>query len=306
MVHKLTELFLEVIEMNINNVDAIVLLYRAMFFSEKVVNYILENNYLGIFIEQYEKIINQILREFDNTERSTFVSETLRSYFYGGSDFYSNLSKHAQAIGNLHPFELNSGNNLNIPEEDFDTNTPNVNVMHTPHDPLAGQAGTNNPNSEQSSFYLPQGAAVNYGSSTKSVKIPILNLPASFNDGNVNTVSRSTRRADPYKSFSTNSNRLSNYGVGSSSIDYGAKDSTFQKQINENNISILENENSYMYEENLNKTGVYQSAQEKMKHLANQLGEFCLTIDLGCLLAQNRKLQLDRVAKVAVYQGNKL
>jgi len=310
MVHKVTEFFLEVIEMNIHNVDTIILFYRVIFFSEKVVNYVLENNYLGIFIEQYEKIINHILKDFDNSERSVFINDTLRSYFHGGSDFYTNLVKHIQTIGT--PAQLELPNNIpNIPnlshvnqEEDFDNRgtffPPPANLEQVQNDGLP-QGGTNNPNSEQSSFYLPTGNTTNHGSQSKSVKIPILNLPASFND-NVNTISRSTRRGDPYKSFSTNSNRLSNYGIGSNSIDFGAKDTTFQKNINENNMSILDNEHSYIYDDPL-KVGVFHSAQDKMKFLANQLGEYCLTIDLGCLLAQKRKLQLDQVAHVAVFQG---
>lgn len=32
------------------------------------------------------------------------------------------------------------------------------------------------------------------------------------------------------------------------------------------------------------------------------LGEYCLTVDLGCLLAQKRKHQLDQVAKIAVFE----
>lgn len=308
---KVTELFLEVIETNVNNVDTIILFYRIMFFSEKVVNYVLENNYLGIFIEQYEKIINQILHEFESSERSIFINETLRSYFYGGTDFITNLNKHIQAIGASTQIELPS-NIPNYPntsqihqDEDFNSRGPYfpqaANLEQIQNDALNNPVGTNNPNSEQSSFYLPTGNTTNHASQSKSVKIPILNLPASFND-NANTISRSTRRADPYKSFSTNSNRISNYGIGSASMDYGAKDTTFQKNMNENNMSILDNENSYFYDDPL-KVGIYQSAQDRMKSLANQLGEYCLTIDLGCLLAQKRKLQLDQVAHVAVFQG---
>jgi len=306
MVHKVTEFFLEVIEMNIHNVDTIILFYRVIFFSEKVINYVLENNYLGIFIEQYEKIINYILRDFDNSDRSVFINDTLRSYFHGGSDFYSNLVKHIQTTGA--PPQLEMPNNIpNIPnishinqEEDFGDKgpfyAPPANLEQVQNDGLNAQGGTNNPNSEQSSFYLPTGNTTNHGSQSKSVKIPILNLPANFNE-NVNTISRSSRRGDPYKSFSTYSNRLS-YGFGSNSIDYGAKDTTFQKNNNENNMSILDNEHSYIYDDPL-KIGVFHTAQEKMKYLANQLGEYCLTIDLGCLLAQKRKLQLDQVAHVA-------
>lgn len=55
------------------------------------------------------------------------------------------------------------------------------------------------------------------GKNMKAPKIPPLNLPQTSGE-NVGTLTRSTRRADPFKSFSTNSNRFSN------SIDSGFKD----------------------------------------------------------------------------------
>ncbi len=91
------------------------------------------------------------------------------------------------------------------------------------------------------------------GRPTKGLKIPTLNLHATFNE-NMGTVSRSTRRADPYRSYTTNSNRLSNY-AGSTSIDFG-KDNTVHKP-NENNISILDNENSYLFEPDNLRVGGY-------------------------------------------------
>ena len=301
MVQKVTELFLEVIEANINNVDTIILLYRIMFFSEKTVTYILENNYLGILVEQYEKIINQAIREFDNPERSSFVNETLRDYFYGGSDFYVNLTKHTQAIGNFNAFDIVS-NNL---EDDFEphrnNSIPAANFDQIQSEGIGNQMGTNNPNSEQSSFYLPPGNNMNFSSQGSLMKLPIKNFASSFHE-NMNIASRSNRRADAYKSVNTNSNRPSQYRLGSSSADSGGKENPFQK--NENNISIVEND-SYVQDGNL-KMRVYRSAKETMKSLANQLGEYCLSIDLGCLLAQKRKLQLDQVAKVAVFQGKLL
>ena len=139
---------------------------------------------------------------------------------------------------------------------------------------------------------------------SKSIKIPILNLPTALIE-NAATISRSTRRAgDPYKSFTTNSNRFSNNGIGSSSIDSAIKEGPYNFNNNGHNISNYDADNSYIYEDNNYKVVSYVSAQEKMKTLANQLGEYCLTIDLGCLLAQKRKLQLDQVASMTIFQGN--
>lgn len=134
----------------------------------------------------------------------------------------------------------------------------------------------------------------------KKVKIPPLNIPSSNSENNNNnnfgTITRSTRRADPFKSFSTNSNRFSN------SIDSGFKSKALApKNANENNLSLLENDNSYFYEDKDDKLLKNASPMEKMKELARSLGEYNLTIDLGQLLALKRKVQLDQVAKIASF-----
>lgn len=86
-------------------------------------------------------------------------------------------------------------------------------------------------------------------------------MPAAFNE-NLGTVSRSTRRAEPYKSFTTNSNRVSNYGgggggFGSISIDYGVKDSIIHKNEPVANMSMLEHETSYLYDAENLRVGSY-------------------------------------------------
>lgn len=128
---------------------------------------------------------------------------------------------------------------------------------------------------------------------TKVPKIPPLNLPQNNNE-NAGTLTRSTRRADPFKSFSTNSNRFSN------SIDSGFKDqqqlanlghrhvpaqSSLPKSINENNYSLRDGDNSYFFEDKDEKSNKNASPLQKMAQIAQTLGEYNLTIDLGCLLA---------------------
>ena len=106
-------------------------------------------------------------------------------------------------------------------------------------------------------------------------------------------------------------NRISNYNI-SNSIDSGVKEwggkmghfkSCFHE--NNNNNSLYDPDNSVMNcdEQHIGwrLTGE-QKAQDQMKSLAGQLGEYFLTVDLGCLLAQKRKRQLDQVAKMAVFE----
>ena len=91
-------------------------------------------------------------------------------------------------------------------------------------------------------------------------KVPLLNLPPSSTSEGFATLTRSTRR-DPFKSFSTNSNR--------NSIDSGLlRDRNFPlKNVPENNMSILDIDNSYFYDEKDEKMTKI-SPIEKMKDLA--------------------------------------
>lgn len=122
--------------------------------------------------------------------------------------------------------------------------------------------------------------------SRKNFKIPLLQIPTNITE-NCPVISRSTRRADPYKSFSTTSNRFSN------SIDLAAKNAEglmgrsgyINKNLaQDNNISIMDNENSLFFDDNMpssnmglplnsGKNSNELSSSEKMKILANQLGK---------------------------------
>ena len=57
--------------------------------------------------------------------------------------------------------------------------------------------------------------------------------------------------------------------------------------LENNNLSILDGDNSYLYEEDKYKN--IQTPTDKMRELARCLGENNLTVDLSCLLDQKRK-----------------
>ncbi|KAL4475130.1 hypothetical protein ABPG74_001826 [Tetrahymena malaccensis] len=198
----------------------------------------------------------------------------------------------------------NNSNELTLTEQNENSSEINKNLNNQLQANSSIPINSNNPNlsnqnsSEQSSFMF-------NSKNSKAPKIPPLNLPQT-NSENIGTLTRSTRRADPFKSFSTNSNRFSN------SIDSGFKDQqnnfaqrqavSFPKSINENNYSMIDGDNSYFFDDKDEKAIKSMSAMQKMSEIAQNLGEYNLTIDLGCLLAQRRKFQLDQVAKIAVFQ----
>ena len=309
MLEKITDLFLEHFETHLTCFDSLSVFFKLCYFSEKIAIYLKSYGLLGVFIEQFEKLIVQVLREHENSERQQFMNEALRNSFQDYKDFYLNLNKYIQNINSQPNNEI-----LLINKEQAQETIDNNQIHQIDQGIIEPHNHPTIAGSEQSSFSIPNNVNNNRNSLgginstihalSKSIKIPILNLPSALTE-NITTISRSTRRAgDPYKSFTTNSNRFSNNGIGSSSIDSAIKEGPYNFNHNEHNISYYDAENSYLYEDNNYKLVSYVSAQDKMKTLANQLGEYCLTIDLGCLLAQKRKLQLDQVASMTIFQGN--
>lgn len=250
-----------------------------------------------------------MLKNYENPERLAILNESLN----GGqnSDFQNNMKKLLmnlnspsetpknliESFQNLNMFSPNSGGDqikpvntineienivsnqmINNSERELQNARSPVkvathpeNLMNTSINNLASRNQEGNPANLQK----------------KNFKIPLLQIPTNITE-NCPVVSRSTRRADPYKSFSTTSNRFSN------SIDLAAKnlEGTIGKTgyINknmgqENNISIMDNENSLFFEDNTPAIGVGialnsgknsndLSSTEKMRILAGQLGNF--------------------------------
>lgn len=124
----------------------------------------------------------------------------------------------------------------------------------------------------------------------KTFKIPLLQIPTNITE-NCPVISRSTRRADPYKSFSTTSNRFSNSIdlAGKNPDNLGKAGYINKNSGQDNNISIMDNENSLFFEDNMpatcmglnsGKNSNEISSSEKMKILANQLGNLFFIISL--------------------------
>lgn len=330
MAERITELYLDHFENQPTDSDALSIFFKICYFSEKMINHLRAKNYVGIFVEHFEKLSYTLIRETESSERTSFMNTSLKNYFGYSSDFYSNLNRYVQSLNMNSPLLMmnplavpsdnpitNAENMMGSPDEEeiskspISRHTQNRPGFDTEHQ-QGNHANVNQPGSEQSSFSiypgnpsqqggLPLGSIGGMNTHGKGIKVPALNLPTSINE-NANTISRSTRRADPYKSISTNSNRFSTTGLGSTSLDIGPKDLNARAN-NENNISLYDAENSYFYEDNNFKIISYISAQDKMKSLANQLGEYCLTVDLGCMLAHKRKVQLDQVANMTIFQG---
>jgi len=300
MLPRITELFFKALQANIDNINVMTLFYKLLFFSEKLVQYIQKNNYIGTIIEIYENLVSEISRESEDSKRTKFINQNQQKYFYGGSDFYSNLQSHLQQVTSSRQLEgqpmIQSFTNRET-EERFGEHRQSIPISNFEHfqiDPILTQVWTNNPNSEQSSFYLSTGNITTH-SLHKGIKIPILCFPSSFND-KPNSVSRSTRRIESSKS------QANNFGFGASSKDGELKD-VISGAKNDDSLTDDNQHNSHMFD-NFAKVGTFQTKQEEMKSLASQLGEYCLIMDLGCILAQKRKLQLDKAAHMTVLQGN--
>ena len=280
--------------------------YKIVFYSSSLQAYLKKEGQLPSFIDYFEKIVLKMLKNYENPERFAVLNESLN----GGqnSDFQVNMKKLLlnlnspsqtpknliESFQNLNLFSPNSGyepmrhataNNMEIEnmvsnpiinnsERDFQQARSPIKIPSQPEN-LMNNSKINNEPHNPSNFQK------------KNFKIPLLQIPTNITE-NCPVVSRSTRRADPYKSFSTTSNRFSN------SIDLAGKnlEGTMGKvgyisknMAQENNISIMDNENSMFFEDtpaigtglalNSGKTNELSST-EKMRLLANQLGIFSI------------------------------
>ncbi|CAD8058754.1 unnamed protein product [Paramecium primaurelia] len=110
----------------------------------------------------------------------------------------------------------------------------------------------------------------------KNFKIPPLKLPQNSLEI-IGVMTRSTRRADPFKSYSTCSNRFSH------SIDSAIKFTSGSQAIH-----IEEDQSSKL------------NAKEKLQNLAQLLGSYCLTQDLSYLLLKQRRQQLESLKRLGI------
>ena len=254
-----------------------------------------------------------MLKNYENPERFAVLNESLN----GGqnSDFQMNMKKLLlnlnspsqtpknliESFQHLNIFSPNSGSD---PTKQINTTNNNFEMENIISNPVMN-------NSEREINHLrsplkipshPENLMIssnNFGSKTlnetnpsnfqkKNFKIPLLQIPPNITE-NCPVVSRSTRRADPYKSFSTTSNRFSNsIDLAGKNLENMGKGGYITKNLaQENNISIMDNENSMFFEDppitgmglalNSGKNSNELSSSEKMRVLANQLGTFKLS-----------------------------
>lgn len=143
------------------------------------------------------------------------------------------------------------------------------------------------------------------------IKINPLKLPI-FNEDGFRIISRSSRRNDQPQAMSHNSvsnrNPIGN-APGTISVDSSAKGPRrHSHQYSEAGMSHLDENESLIFEKNVvpDFCKKYKSASDTMRSLARKMGEYFLSIDLGCLLEQKRKQQMDDVAKFSGQEDGEL
>jgi hypothetical protein len=129
------------------------------------------------------------------------------------------------------------------------------------------------------------------------VTVPILNLSiATQAEAQPAVVSRSTRRNEMLnKSSVSTSNRAPQGEVSGVSREPSIRgDRRVSLGVPDSNLSYLD----YGEAPQPPKAQPTESAREQLGVLARKMGEYFLSIDLGCLLENKRKSQLDEVAKL--------
>mmetsp|Transcript_10661 Transcript_10661/g.20673 ORF Transcript_10661/g.20673 Transcript_10661/m.20673 type:complete len:1973 (-) Transcript_10661:893-6811(-) len=130
--------------------------------------------------------------------------------------------------------------------------------------------------------------------------VPLLNLQPNLNES-----FHSSRRGEQSRSVSGRSGqfsaRSSSWGEALSPLTA----SRLGKEVKPNTSQAIDFETSFIAEESTNLND-YMTANEKLKQLATELGEACLTADLTALIAHKRDNELEKVAKATVIPSAKL
>ena len=277
-----------------------------------------KENYLPYFIELFERTVLSMLKNHENPERYSLLLENYKSsqnqallqnknpniniaITSRNSEFqnnlcrflsnlnsplqtpktimesFSNLTIFSPASSDMHNQELFDNNNYNNIDSDKELNSmkspSKVSSLLEVNLENKSPLNLNNLNLESNSTKNTNKQIEN----KKNLKIPLLHIPTNITE-NYPVISRSTRRADPYKSLSSHSNRFGN------SVEYAKNESKIYKNSGDNNFSLMEDGNSLIFDENYNNSGIRGlainsgknvnelTANEKMKLLANQLG----------------------------------
>jgi serine/threonine protein kinase len=130
--------------------------------------------------------------------------------------------------------------------------------------------------------------------------VPLLNLQPNLNES-----FRSSRRGDPSRSVSGRSAQFSPKSGSWGEVMSPMTASRLGKETKTNISQIIDFETSFIAEESSNLND-YMTASEKLRNLATELGEACLTADLTALIAHKRDNELEKVAKATVIPSAKL
>lgn len=248
----------------------------------------------SLLLENYKSAQNQALLQSNNPNINIAITSRNSEFQNNLCRFLSNLNSPLQtpktimesfnnltifspASSDMHNQDLFDNNNYNNIDSDKELNSmispSKVSSLLEVNLENKSPLDLNNLNLESNSTKNANKPIEN----KKNLKIPLLHIPTNITE-NYPVISRSTRRADPYKSLSSNSNRFGN------SVDYAKNESKIYKNSGDNNFSLMEDGNSLIFDENYNNSGIRGlainsgknvnelTANEKMKLLANQLG----------------------------------
>ena len=149
-----------------------------------------------------------------------------------------------------------------------------------------------------------EGSIQKKGSGAIHPNVPLLKLPISIHkDSNPTIISRSTRRNELMnKSSVSTSNRINNQLSNENNHMSREPSVRAERRIshsNEANMSYLDDGDGQVSQPTtfVNRN-LAIAGRDNMNELARKMGEYFLSIDLGCLLENKRKNQLDEVAKL--------
>ena len=302
---RVVEIFLNHIERHPTCTDTLAILYKWLHFSPPTLK-LFREKFVSATITIFERRVREVVRKLNDPAKREEVWGIYKKSITETQTFQDNLDDY---LRRAFPMVLSSDRMGDQILEDEINGYPK---------------GTGNRNSSEhrrshemtldNSFQEAHATVSNNTSGpNKKVLVPMLNLPQSqHKESNPMIISRSTRRDEMNNRSSVSvSNRvskpLSSGGIGGSrpeTLNPSREPSMRDRKRSgrqEANLSYLDDAGEPSPTGKLTEIADLNkvtTAKEQLENLAKKMGEYFLSNDLGCLVENKRKNQLDEVAKL--------
>ena len=209
-------MFFDHFETHSNCLGSLIIFYKLIYFSDLMLETMKKTHFISLFVEFLEKNIIQMLKDYESKERIEVIKDKVfkQAPTIGGKptiDFQSNLQKLINNLYNINSGATSEGNKASpfeksSPFKDFETEKGKFDKSFSDaNQNFEGKSnfGSQNAHNQQGGI-LGNSENNSFAIYSKNMKVPMLQIPSNINE-NQTVISRSARRVDAHKSFSTTS-----------------------------------------------------------------------------------------------------